>query len=89
MDARAFSRDGYLTDQSLSLIHIWDEDFGIWYLDAMENPDKYRGKHIHFKAYVCQTKRAPAGCFVAGRFGMTCCAEDISFICLLYTSRCV
>ena len=67
-------------DLKAPVIELRDEDFGIWYLDAMENPDKYRGKHIHFKAYVCQTKRAPKGCFVAGRFGMTCCAEDISFI---------
>ena len=32
---------------------------------------------------MCQTKRVPEGCFVAGRFGMTCCAEDISFIGLI------
>ena len=74
------SRTSCPFDLKAPVIELRDEDFGIWYLDAMENPDKYRGKHIHFKAYVCQTKRAPKGCFVAGRFGMTCCAEDISFI---------
>ena len=64
-------------------IVIGDEDFGIWFLDAMDDPEKYEGKTLAFKAYVCQTKRVPEGCFVAGRFGMTCCAEDITFIGLI------
>lgn len=61
-------------------IVIGDEDFGIWFLDAMDDPEKYEGKTLAFKAYVCQTPRAPKGAFVGGRFCMTCCAEDISFI---------
>ncbi len=67
-------------DNETGPICLADEDFGIWYLDAMEHPDKYKEREIEFKAYVCQTPRAPKGSFVAGRFGMTCCAEDISYI---------
>ena len=50
------------------------------YLAELDNLDKYMGKTVRFKGYVCQTPRVPKGCFVPGRFGMTCCAEDISFI---------
>lgn len=67
-------------DTDAPVIDIADEDFGLWYLDAMDNLDKYMGKTVRFKGYVCQTPRVPKGCFVPGRFGMTCCAEDISFI---------
>ena len=55
----------------------------LFYIDIFDNVKKYLGKTIRFKAYVCQTKRVPEGCFVAGRFGMTCCAEDITFIGLI------
>lgn len=67
-------------DLSADVIDIADEDYGLWYLDAADNVEKYKGKTVRFKAYVCQTPRVPKGCFVPGRFGMTCCAEDISFI---------
>ena len=67
-------------DLSADVIEIADEDYGLWYLDAADNVEKYKGKTVRFKAYVCQTPRVPKGCFVPGRFGMTCCAEDISFI---------
>lgn len=61
-------------------IHLKDDEFGIWYLDASENPAKYKGKTICFKAQVCQTDRAGKGCFVPGRFAMTCCVDDITFV---------
>lgn len=67
-------------DLEAGTVQIGDEDFGIWYLDAMDKPEKYQGKTLEFKAYVCQTPQAPKGAFIAGRFGMTCCAADISFI---------
>ncbi len=67
-------------DLSADVIDIADADYGLWYLDAADNVEKYKGKTVRFKAYVCQTPRVPKGCFVPGRFGMTCCAEDISFI---------
>lgn len=66
-------------DVNAPVIDIADEDYGVWYLDAMDDPRKYKGKTIRFKAYVCQTPRVPKGCFVPGRFGMTCCAADITF----------
>ncbi|MEG2931386.1 MAG: GTP-binding protein [Ruthenibacterium sp.] len=66
-------------DKTAADITIRDEDYGVFYLDIMDHPEDYNGKTLRFKAYVCQTDRAPKGSFVAGRFAMTCCADDITY----------
>ncbi len=67
-------------DMTKQEIEIEDDDFGIWYLDAMDHPEKYEGKTVKFRAIVYKNREIPKGCFVAGRFAMTCCADDIAFI---------
>ena len=54
--------------------------FGVWYMDCMDEMEKYDGKTVKFLAQVCQTNRAGKGCFVPGRFAMTCCVQDIQFV---------
>ena len=44
-------------DLSADVIDIADEDYGLWYLDAADNVEKYTGKTVRFKADVCQTPR--------------------------------
>ncbi len=61
-------------------IELEDDDFGIFYIDACDNPDRYLNKKIHFKAMVHRPKEYGLKAFVPGRFAMTCCAEDIAFI---------
>ena len=61
-------------------IVLEDEDFGIWFVDAGERPDVYRGKTITMKTLVFKSVRFPKGTFVPGRHAMTCCADDIQFI---------
>lgn len=70
-------------DLEAPVVEIADEDFGLFYMDILDDPDKYVGKTLHFKAMVCLTDRAPKGCFAPGRFGMTCCIEDVAFVGLL------
>jgi G3E family GTPase len=60
-------------------ITLEDEDYGIWYLDIQEHPDRYVGKTITFKAQAMTGAKLPKGTFVPGRNAMTCCAEDIRF----------
>lgn len=68
-------------DVHADTITIADEDFGIWYLDALESPERYDGKLVRVKglAFHPHTARED-GLFVLGRLAMTCCAEDISAI---------
>lgn len=62
-------------------IEIADEDFGLWYMDAMDNPEKYENKIIKAKVVVYKPKQyAKKSMFAPGRFAMTCCVEDIRFI---------
>ena len=67
-------------DVSKPVIEIGDEDFGIWYMDCQDEPQKYAGKTVKFLAQVCQTNRAGKNSFVPGRFAMTCCVQDIQFV---------
>lgn len=62
------------------VVEIEDDDYGIFYLDALDDPKKYEGKTVRFTAMVYRGKELPKGTFVPGRFAMTCCADDITFI---------
>ena len=60
-------------------IEIPDEDYGVWYVDAMDHPEHYDGKRVRMKAVMCHSKKYP-GVFVPGRFAMVCCANDTQFL---------
>ena len=63
------------------IIEIGDDDFGIWYLDCQEDPQKYVGQDRPFPGRrVCQTSRAGKNSFVPGPLAMTCCVQDIQFV---------
>lgn len=74
-------------DLNADIVEIADDDFGLWYMDITDNPQTYYGKTVRFKAQVCQTPRVPKGCFVPGRFLMTCCVQDITFVGLVCKSE--
>ena len=61
-------------------IVLEDLNYGIWYLDAMEHPDRYDGKEIEYTGMVMVPDKFPKGYFVPGRMAMTCCANDMSFL---------
>ena len=67
-------------DINQPVIELEEEDFGLFYIDACDNPDKYVGKKVHFKAMVHRPKEYKDNEFVPGRFAMTCCADDIAFV---------
>ena len=60
-------------------IQLEDDDYGIWYLDIQDAPEKYTGKTITFKALAMTSSRLPKGTFIPGRNAMTCCEEDVRF----------
>lgn len=67
-------------DVNSDVIHINDEDYGIFFVDTLENPELYDGKTVTFKAQFYVDHTLPKNTFVPGRFVMTCCAEDIQFL---------
>lgn len=62
------------------VITIEDVDYGIFYVDAQDNPDRYRGKTVHFKGKVLKSKDKNADYFMPARTVMTCCAADMQYI---------
>lgn len=67
-------------DLEADVIEIKEEDYGIWYIDAMDHPEKYDGKTVKFKGMIYKPKGMPKDQFVPGRMAMTCCADDTAFI---------
>ena len=66
-------------DINAPVIQIKDEDYALWYRDVTEEPEKYVGKTVCFKAQVAMLRRQKEGMFAPGRFVMTCCVEDLQF----------
>lgn len=66
-------------DINAPVIEIKDDDYALWYRDVTEEPQKYDGKTVHFKAQVAMLRSDKDGMFAPGRFVMTCCVEDIEF----------
>ena len=79
------SNESYLTgdecpfDLEQDLIEIPDDDFGVWYVDAMDNPGRYDGKRVRMKLLMCHSKKYP-GVHCPGRCAMVCCENDIQFL---------
>ena len=67
-------------DLKAPVIEIAKEDYGIWYVDMMENPDRYKGKVVEFTAKAVKPRTFPSKVFLPGRMAMTCCADDTTFL---------
>ena len=74
-------------DTDADVIEIDDADYGIWYVDMGDNPERYEGKTVHFRGMVLKSKDVGADFFVPGRMAMTCCAEDMAFLGFVCISR--
>ncbi len=67
-------------DLKADVVEISPEAYGIWYLDALENEERYKGKVFEFTAMALKAPEFPSDCFVPGRMAMTCCADDMTFL---------
>ena len=73
-------------DLNQDIIDIPDDDFGVWYVDVMDHPDRYAGKMVHMKLLMCHSQKYP-GTHCPGRFAMVCCENDIQFLGLVAKGR--
>ena len=67
-------------DLDADVINIEDEDYGIFFVDARDNPDRYDGKTVRIHGQVYKSRDPKSDVFIPGRMAMTCCAEDMQFI---------
>jgi len=70
-------------DMKADIIDIAEDQFGLFYLDAMDHPNRYDEKIIRLKGQVFESPGVPKGFFSFGRLAMTCCANDIQPMTLL------
>ncbi len=66
-------------DLGQPVVDIPDDDFGVWYVDVMDHPDRWAGKEVRMKLLMCHSKKYP-GIHCPGRFAMVCCENDIQFL---------
>lgn len=69
-------------DLSKEVLEISDDDYGVWFVDVMDHPERYAGKTVHMKMVMCHSKQFPGVC-CPGRFAMVCCEEDVQFLGLI------
>ena len=67
-------------DMNQDPVEIEDMDYGIFFVDLQDDPEKYEGKRVRFKGQVIKSRDMEAEYFVPARSAMTCCAEDIQYI---------
>lgn len=74
-------------DVNAEVIEISPQAYGIWYIDTLDKPDRYRGKTVEFTAMVLKSPEFPKNYFVPGRMAMTCCEADMTFLGFMCKAR--
>ena len=67
-------------DIDAPVIEVKDDDYGVFYIDAMNEPEKYEGKKVSLMVQLHREPQYLTNRFAGGRFAMVCCAEDINFL---------
>ncbi len=81
-----YGEDEVPYDVQAPVIKIVNEDYGIWFVDMMDNTERYDGKTVEITGKVMHPKGFPEKVFVTGRMAVTCCADDVTF--LGYVCKC-
>jgi len=66
-------------DTSGDELEISDHDYGLWFMDALDHPEKYDGKTISLHL-ACAEKLKEDNAAFMGRKAMVCCANDLTTI---------
>ena len=64
-------------DVDADVIQIEERDYGTFYIDTFDHKERYDGKTVEYDIMVVLSDKLPVGTFIAGRFIMNCCADDV------------
>ncbi len=67
-------------DINADVIELDNAGYGSWYIDIMDNMERYDGKTIEYVGMVAKPMDMSEDFFVPGRMAMTCCAQDMAFL---------
>ncbi len=60
---------------------VLDKDtYVTWYIDMIDNPDRYEGKVVEYIAQAARPDYFREGYFLTGNMVMTCCEDDMQFM---------
>ena len=65
-------------DMKADVIRISEEQFGLFYVDSMEHPERYDGKVVSLVGQAWKRREFPKGFYYFAREAMTCCANDVA-----------
>jgi uncharacterized membrane protein YcgQ (UPF0703/DUF1980 family) len=74
-----FGEEDLPYDINAEMIDLDDADYGTWYADAFESPERYKGKKVRFLAQFFRPIGMAKNMFVPGRLVMACCPADVKF----------
>ncbi len=63
----------------IELISLDDETYVIWYIDMMDNPERYIGKVVEYVGQVMKPPYYREEVCTVGNMVMTCCEDDMQF----------
>ena len=64
-------------DIEADVIKIEERDYGTFYIDTFDHKERYEGKTVEYDIMVVLSDKLPLNSFIAGRFIMNCCADDV------------
>ena len=65
-------------DMKAAVIDISEDQFGIFYVDSMDHPERYDGKTVRLVGQAWKRSGFPKGYYYFARNAMTCCSNDIA-----------
>ena len=65
-------------DMKADVIAISEEQFGLFYVDSMDHPERYDGKKVRLVGQAWKRREFPKGYYYFARRAMTCCSNDIA-----------
>lgn len=65
-------------------LEISDIDYGLWFMDAIDNAEKYKDKKISIKVKYVAEIEEEKDVLIMGRKAMVCCANDVTDIAMPY-----
>lgn len=67
-------------DLKAPVIVLDKDSYVIWYIDMIDNPDRYEGKTVEYIAQAARPDYFRDGYFLTGNMVMTCCEDDMQFM---------
>ncbi|MBQ2608954.1 MAG: hypothetical protein II586_01210 [Butyrivibrio sp.] len=75
-----FANEEFSVPEKDGILDVTDKFFCPWFIDCIEDTDKYYGKTVRFTALITGGSGLGSNQFYAGRYAAICCAEDAQYI---------